>query len=124
MRGGETSTSSYLRHLYCIVLVYPKHLNGEHFTLLISGLPNVGESTRCDGVLAFREGRLDFVRVRKQPVYATNLAQRSDASFVNIGFGGKDINGLGPPETVNGEQPVIKTNQDILCLNHRCMLAV
>ena len=78
---------SYLHHLHGVVLIHPKYLNGEHFTLLIRSLPNVGESARRDGVLACLEGRLDFVRVRKQPVYAANLTQRSDASFVNVGFG-------------------------------------
>jgi len=86
-RKGEPSTSSYLRHLHGVVLIHPKHLNRELFTLLVLSLPNVGESARRDGVSACCEGRLDFVRVRKQPVYATNLTQRSDTSFMNIGFG-------------------------------------
>lgn len=78
---------SHLRHLRSIVLIHPKYLDGKYFPLVIRGLPNVGESAGRDGMLAFREGRFDLVRVREQPIDPANLAQRSDASCVDVGFG-------------------------------------
>ena len=56
---------SYLLYPLSVVLIPPKHLDGKYSAILIVSSPNVGESTRCNGVIPYCEARSDPVRVRE-----------------------------------------------------------
>jgi hypothetical protein len=82
---------SHLLDLRSVVFIHPEYLDGKHLSVLIRCLPNIGESTGRDGVLAGREGRFDLVRVREESVYLASPALFPDASFVNIRSWREDI---------------------------------
>ena len=80
----EQSGSLYLFDLLSVAFIQPKHLDGKHFSVFIRGLPNIGESTGGNSVLAYREGHLYFVGSWEESVYLASPALFSDTSLVEI----------------------------------------
>lgn len=74
----------YLLDLRSVAFIQSKHLDGEHFPILVRGLPNIRESAGRDGMLGCSEGRVDFVRRREEAVYLASPTLFPDTLLVNV----------------------------------------